>query len=247
MNESESKLSEREERLLISYHDGECNLLNVFLARRLLKRSAQANEFILNLKNLGVSMRADRASSPHASTEVDLWSRISARIDSEERAELMLGERSFRKARARAESGWEMWWPRLSWGASGAAFAAACSAILVYSGTVGPASSPSRMASLNSARSQIPLVAPVAFSGQGRAAAESGVSPLEMDWMRSEGRLHVMHDPEEKTSIIWVKPRQSRNRTPQATLAGDFNNQRLSRPYSRSNTHIPVAIPVSGR
>ena len=81
MTNSESrKLTEGEERLLISYHDGECGLLNTFFARRLLKRSSKANEFILNLKNLGISLRSDRASAPQASVEIDLWSRISARL-----------------------------------------------------------------------------------------------------------------------------------------------------------------------
>ena len=75
---------------------------------------------------------------------------------------------------------------------------------------------------------------------------DTGRDPIpkinRMDWMRSEGRLHVMQDPEANTAIIWVKPRAQ---APRVSLAGDFN-QHLPRHSSRSNTHIPVAFPAVG-
>lgn len=234
-----SALTERQELLLVAFHDGACGVVEAMQARLLLKCSKAAREFIESVRRTD-SAFCDYSESIEQDCKVDLWDRISARIEAERRAEVFLGERTY-STRARSSSLWNgvaEWRARLAWSAGGAAFASVVAMSLVTTGYIGGAGA-GAITTIAQPRSQmvIPSAAQVAFSPERVGRAE----PIEMDWMRSEGRVQVLRDPSERTAIIWVKPRTQ----PQVNRATEVA-QRMSR-LSRSNSRIPVAIPATGR
>ncbi|NDC37433.1 MAG: hypothetical protein EBZ48_05210 [Proteobacteria bacterium] len=232
-------LSDCQEQLLVAYYDRACGVFDSLRARVLLRLSPAARRFIQSVQQADAVFRAG-ARQVEQSCSVDLWDRIAARIEAERRAEVFLGERSSVTASARAgrAQGFSEWRARLAWGASGAAFASVCGVMLVYTGVVGGVSGGAGITGAQAGfRGSIPTASQVAFSPEDMRRVE----PIEMDWMRSEGRVQMLHDPSERTSIIWVKPR-SRSQV----AAASETPQRLSR-LSRSNSRIPVAIPAAGR
>jgi hypothetical protein len=242
-------LSSREELLLVAFYDQECGFVDSLRARMLLTRSSVAREFYAAIERTEIAYKAYAARVSNES-RVDLWDRISARIDAEMRAEVFLGGRSYREpsVATRITGAIESWRSRLAWGASGAALASFLGMGLIYGGYLGtgPNGGFSGGEITRSASGRIPLAAPVSYQGRSQSLGvrESvRTSPVEMDWMRSEGRLRLLQDPDQRTAIIWVKPRSTEARV--AVPAG--YGPRLSRRSTRSNSQIPVAVPAAGR
>lgn len=242
-------LSNREELMLVAFYDQECGFVDSLRARMLLKRSPVAREFYAAIERTEIAYKAYAARVSNDS-KVDLWDRISARIDAEMRAEVFLGERSYREpsVATKITGAIESWRSRLAWGASGAALASVLGMGLVYGSYLGtgPNLGLSSGSIARSSSGRIPLAAPVAYQGRSQALGMGEAvraSPVEMDWVRSEGRLRLLQDPEQRTAIIWVKPRSTEPRV--AVPAG--YGPRLSRRSTRSNSQIPVAVPAAGR
>lgn len=241
----QSALSVRQEVLLVAFHDGECGMFDTLRARYLLRRSASARAFIKSVESADAAYRA-HARQVERDCNVDLWDRISARIQAEKHAEVFLGQRTYSAPAAASESVWSIaeWRSRFAWGASGAAFASVLAMALVQGGYIGgTAPGIAALASRSGSQGLIPSATQVSYAGAGTSAGAGirAVDPIEMDWMRSEGRVQVLHPPSERTSIIWVRPR--------AQGQGGASNdspQRVPR-LSRSNSRIPIAIPAAGR
>ncbi len=207
MRESESpkrgahELSEQQQLLLSSYVDNECSFISRVRAERLIKRNNIAKAFVQDLKNTSQTLRSFLSSTP---TSPDLWDRISQRIDAEERAALYLGQRK-PETQEMERSFLASFFSKQSviGGLSGAAVAACVLMLIsrptkpgeiipVYTG--GPVAAHNR-----SAFHQASL-------GTAPQGAGSG-SSMEVDWMRSNGSLKIIQNPNDKSAIFWVRKR----------------------------------------
>lgn len=203
-----NKLTEGQEMLLSRYHDGEVSFIEKLRAGLLVKRNPAASEFLTSLEEL--SSKA-YSSAPSATEPCNLWDRISARIDAEERAALYLGKRSTAPAPtndgliSRLLSS-----HTLLGGISGAAVAAA---ILV---TVYPASNTKELTVINAEPSAL-VRAPQGFhtvtlpSGKDQSKMQDAqltprsLTAMEMDWMRGSGPLKIIQNPGSSSGVIWIK------------------------------------------
>jgi len=202
MKRSQSKeLSEKQQLLLSSYVDNECSFLSRFLAERLVKTNEAAQLFVQTLKNTSQACRAHIASND---SSVDLWDRISTRIDGEERAALYLGQRK-PVVDTNTASLMEKLLSRQAvlGGLSGAAVAAT---VLVFvarpskPGEILPVYTGGPVAAHNSS----------AFhqaSLGNESQAFGNQSAMEVDWMRGNGSFKIIQNPTDKSAIIWVRKR----------------------------------------
>jgi hypothetical protein len=143
----------------------------------------------------------------------ELWDKIARRIDEEERAGIFLGRR-VAEGSERAPRWFErVGFDRAAWGMTGGMLAASLTVFMLRQ-----APDASRDG-LNFASTALPLThigmsaerpvprvattssAPVSFS-----SATHNI--VEVDWMRSDGRVRLLQDPSERSAIIWVKRRQ---------------------------------------
>jgi hypothetical protein len=219
-------LSERDEQLLVRYFDGEHSWIDSLRAKLLLKTSPEAREFVETLTAIGEIARNERAGILSQNPNpVDLWSKISSRIEEEERAALYLGGRVDPKAASTTEASKDAWYSldRFVWGLSGGALAA-CLTYLMIQTTVPQAATLSLVSSA-------PNLAPAANINRVRAvsynprsstrrvnrvqdprpisvASNRGPGVVEVDWVKSDGRVQMMQDPAERSAVIWVKRRE---------------------------------------
>jgi hypothetical protein len=186
--------------------------------------------------------REDKADLP----KVDLWDKISVRIEREERS---------RRIMAEAEQSLSAWWQlipvRLAWSGAGAVVAGVLVFFMVSSPQTGP--QPGGEIGIAGSFQELSNIQPVSLSPEERdlkvlpsvreALAEaSAEEPLELDWMRSTGRVHLIHNPNKRMAIIWV------NR-------GGAANPNMATPTMVPgeeglvvvNHHEPNAIPVANR
>jgi hypothetical protein len=200
MVKGESKeLSEKEQILLGAYADNECSLISRLVAARLIRKKPEARVFINQLKR---ASEAYRSSAMANSTEVDLWDRISHRIDAEERAALYLGARETLSERSEGSlvAGW-LSRHALFGGLSGAAVAAMVLVLVTRPtkpGEILPVYSGGPVAAQNSPFQQASL------GTEPRSVANSS---MEVDWMRGNGSLRLIPNPNGKSAIIWVRKR----------------------------------------
>ncbi len=189
-------LTEREELLLSRYFDGECGFLDRRRAERLLKASSPARSFLESLSAIGLECRTGAA----AADTPDLWGRIEARIEAEERAALYLGER-------RAEAERPSWVERIRsqqaifGGLTGAVVAAGVLLVASPPADLGAPGSTPPAASFKQAAVGGVEARPASFS-------PSSQSAMEVDWMRSNGSLKLIPNPSGKSATIWVRRRQ---------------------------------------
>jgi hypothetical protein len=212
MKGSQSKeLSEKQQLLLSSYVDNECSFLSRFLAERLVKTNEKAQLFVHNLKNTSQACKAHIASSDPS---VDLWDRISARIDGEERAALYLGQR--KPVVNTSASLMEKLLSRQAvlGGLSGAAVAAT---VLVF------VSRPSKPGEILPVYTGGPVAAhkSSAFhqaSLGNESQAFGNQSAMEVDWMRGNGSFKIIQNPTDKSAIIWVRKRPFASSAPNQAI-----------------------------
>lgn len=201
-----NRLSSRQERLLGRFFDGECRFWEKLAAGRLVRTSPAARAYLDSLKGLR------EACAPRRAADVDLWSRISARIEQEQRSAILLGKRELNASWHERISGFrERFGSRMAWGVSGA-FAAACAGFLALSiDAPGKKGTPELVADAKpAASSNLQLVS----EHSGKAGTPKIIDPsypvaLEVDWMRSDGRVSLMQDPARRSAIIWVKKRRT--------------------------------------
>jgi hypothetical protein len=220
------RLSDKQQLLLSRFHDGECGYVESILAKRLISRNPDAVEFCRRLDSIRECCLSELSFTTKLGESVNLWDRISTRIDQESRAELYLGKRRIEQKK---ESVWERFSSpyALAGGLSGAALAAVLLVVSYRSPGVTTFTAP-HMASTN----QFQLVRPVAM-GAGSAGSPTTLrvpsvgspSSLEVDWVRSQGSLKLIPDPNGSSAIIWVRRKPIPNQ-----------EQRLRAPTIRSVT-----------
>jgi hypothetical protein len=206
-------LTERQELLLCRYFDGECGICGRYAAKSLLAKNSDAREFFEQLSTiktecLEISSRSD-------DTCGDLWGRISARIESEERAAFYLGSRREERSRSGTSLAQKLYNPQVVMGGLSGAVVAALALVIITR-----TSSPTEILSVardgmvsSSAPSDVTQVAlgganpqrPINSSRRTRSLASS----MEVDWMRANGPLALIQNPQGKSAIIWVRRKPS--------------------------------------
>ncbi len=247
-----SQLAEQEELLLTAYFDGECGFLSKLRAHRLLRRNAQAQTFLEALTSLSESSLQsffnDRRQT-HELAKVDLWERVSTRIDQEERAAFFLGKRDSTQASSSKEKESFFGMREFFWGGAGAAL----SFLFVFALSPGGApqvATESGSSSQAGSTSPVALVstAPQVLRSSTRVPTVTTVSthnrPVEVDWMKSDGSVRMIHDTSGRTPIIWVKRRSN---LPQiSSYRSNSSRRRRNGVQSQSlQQRIPTATLVS--
>jgi hypothetical protein len=225
-----ANLTESQQQLLLRHFDGECNRLQRWYAERLLSRQASARSFVDQLTTM--ENVVEDWCQKRCEVRVDLWDRISARIEQEEYMALNV------EPVVETEGFLSKFFEKMAWGFGGA-FAAACLALVVVYSTspngegggadflagqslVGISESESFASTIGSRSlpvdfsSKQPQTVPVANSESfaapiGNSSGFNRHDPynLELDWMRSDGRVKLIQDPLGRSAIIWVKRKDS--------------------------------------
>ena len=211
MKTNSTTLSEQQELLLSRYHDGELGFWSERKAKQLLSKSEEANQFVAELAALTGDLKAT-AMQPKESEL--LWKGIANRIEQEERNSLYLGERRADVAEKR-KAIWEAY-PILS--GLGAATAAFMLGIIFQTGYFNQNSQPTgtQIASTQPVQSvprlasnqinNVPISLPVSTEV---ARRQSDRRRLEIDWVKSDGRVQMI-GATEGPQIIWVRrPKKS--------------------------------------
>jgi hypothetical protein len=187
-------LTETQEKLLQKYTDGECNLLERLRIQR-LRTSPSGRAYLASLTACSPQIRAglELRGQEAGSQDVDLWSRIALRLEQEDRAALFLGKR--KPVLAEKFS----FFPKPVFLGAGA-LATACLALLMFvpgtrTGNLNPSGVPGvNLASTNTSRLDPP-----------RFLNNDVPTSVEVDWMRSNGRVKMIQSPEGGSDIIWVR------------------------------------------
>jgi len=225
------ELSDRHQQLLSRYFDGECSWFGRMSAERLVRSNKSAQLFLNGLKDIRGFMQApdDALGRDMEIGKVDLWDKIAKRIEVEERTAVYLGNRA-----PIAQTSERHWFglhglQAALGGLSGAAITAAALLILKPVG-VNEAGLPTISVPAGSARvalnggqngfNQVSLDNNPelgGFSGgdsrlRPRMLGATNRSPIEVDWVRGNGPMKLIQNPEERTTIIWVRRRQNQIR-----------------------------------
>ncbi len=215
-------LNEGEEVLLMKFFDGQCAFLERGKAQRLIEQSQSACEYMDMLRK---AAQAAQTLGRQQTLKVDLWQEVSRRIDAEEHAAIFLGKRDTHahpslseRVRGFFSNAWNL-------GISGAAVTAGLAFFMLLPATTPTsddaeqmvdmvrgvsyeAADASRAANVGGAlASSNAEVRPVGIHGRPQILDEQTANVVEVDWMRSDGRLRMLHEPSERSAIIWVKRR----------------------------------------
>jgi hypothetical protein len=244
-------LTESDEMLIGKYADNECGFFSKIRARRLLARSQEARLFLESLHEYSTDIQA--VDNMNKGAKVDLWNKISARIDQEERAEVFLGKRTQVNQENTRVS-----WSNLGWGLSGGFVTAGIAVVMFLSSSKFSSNlSTNKDDFANRMKRSLEIL-----DAQGNAresvqpemiintsSNQSGSNrlrkPLELDWMRSDGSVRLIQAPQEKSAIIWVKRRNPIARG----LADDLSEQALinnDRPVLLKE-RIPETFSISSK
>lgn len=93
-------LSESQCLLLSRFADGECSMLGIFSAKRLLRTNPAAERFLKDLADSRDSVR-ELAVIGVTSRDINLWERIDKRIDQEIKSQAFLGKREEARSAAK--------------------------------------------------------------------------------------------------------------------------------------------------
>ncbi len=309
-----AKLSEKQERLLMRYVDSELGWLGKWQVERLLTNNELAKNFVSSLRLTSDHTRSALVQTPMGASglggsSVDLWERISNRIETEERAEMFLGKRPFPGSDSGMTVGWNMfqWKSGALIGAPVGAGLAVLALFLTNGNSSGRMENPGGVATqvIQVADNQVGAIQPGQMQlAVKQAAAEiqrsssepslrtealntppiqlvsngavgdlnrnmdvgpSGASvsrgepeygrpvvyqdPMEVDWLRSDGRIRMINNQDRRNAIIWIKranPAQAANKSRSASGNVRENSLRVMQPnVIQQNT--PTAITVGNR
>lgn len=231
------ELSDKQRMLLMAYHDRECGAWACWRAKRLLSRSTDAAEFFAILGDVSSSIKSVvDATTPEL--KGSLWEAVSSRIDQEERAALYLGARiKTQNIRPRfsfaAPLGWSM-----AGGLVAACFTFVVISKMQGLESFSPAlMRDTRMAksSIDSVgyaptNDDLPKLLesrdtrgsePLSFAStsvdkpligaDGRALQNRVIqNSVDVDWVRSAGAVRFFSDPNQHSTMIWVRKRAPR-------------------------------------
>jgi len=189
-------MKEKEELLLNKYVDNECGFFARRKAEKLIENSTEAKAYISSIGRLGENMQSVLSPErPHS----DLWPRISMRISQEENAAVFLGERKFEEKKS------PFTLPSL-----GFAMGSLVTAMLLFSVWIPASQQPNNLTPQASNEGALTLASAGSpmQPNPGRPQIinnEPFQSGIDVDWMRSTGRVRILQNPDERSAIIWVR------------------------------------------
>jgi hypothetical protein len=217
-------LREFEERILVRYFDNEAAWWERLWAKRLISTRPSARAFMDTMRTIGEIARNGRAGILARNPEpVDLWGRIKNRIEAEEKAAIFLGQRSAPRVGeslgAKIAGFFSV--DHLIWGGSGALVAASVLFFVLQrplppptvamhrAGHVQLAENNGNIRRVSQARPSVRRSLPdeQLYSEPLKILEPDVPNTVEVDWMRSSGRVRMMHEPGEGSTLIWVKRR----------------------------------------
>ena len=203
----DNHLTERQEKILNSYFDNECGFFGRFMAERLLSKNSSASQYFLNLSSTSNELK--KSYNDVNIAKVDLWEGISEGIRREERKAKFAEEEE-------DESPIAVWLSRLGWGVSGALVTASIGLFMI--GGLSPSTNKSGIQLKTGSFSGEVPVQSVTFNNEKEARLKGSQSPMEIDWLRSDGRLRFIQTPNQRSTILWVnkKTRSETSRIPVA-------------------------------
>jgi len=230
--ENKTKLPAKIEKLLIKVSDGEGSLIERGVASFLTSAHNGCRDFCRDMKIVGDKVRfLEDDASP--SKSVDLWSKIERRIEAEERAAIYLGQREGGGVEKDARTSWfaEIFNPSV-FGGMAVGVATAAVAFFVFKPGTGSLNQFDSNQEIKIASSSIisdqPPVELVSFSKNKKANVDNREAfrsqrqvrllrrmnpsiPFEVDWLKSDGKVSLIQDPAQGSTVIWVKRNDSAN------------------------------------
>lgn len=231
--DTDGDLTDKQQLLLSRYFDGECGFIARVAAKRLIASNPSALLFLNSLQRNGETLRTDLDAT--RATPVDLWSRIDARIEQEERASFYLGERRVQTTQAPLFTHAQP--SHLVFGGLSGAALAALALFMVYQPISLPTFSSPQTAAVNGSQAFQPVALGTNSRLRPTALAPSGTRGMEVDWMRSNGSLSLIPDPNGASTIIWVRRRSPR------TLDARNTTQLQPTPLGRAEPTATFAAP----
>ena len=246
-------LSEREEELLARFFDNEASFFERFRVKSLRRmKPAATDDFLQSLAVIREISRGELAGVLKDNpVQVDLWQGINQRLDEEER--LAIYYHSDRAVSVDATPEQESFVSRLmdrfAWSVSGGVVAACATFLLIQ-----PSPQPfdlSRLKSssfLQSVSGHGGEVSPVVSRSQ--IYRRSAPHVVEVDWMRSDGRVQMLHEPTDHSAMIWVRKRQPIGSMLSRGGRGIVSESAIpvgAAPIEVLDQRIPQSIPVSNR
>ena len=224
----ESHLTEREEKLLMAFFDGQSSFVGRLRCRNLLSARPEAMRFLEDLRRMSAVVKEEAENHPPCR---DLWESISRRVNDEQRAELFIGERSKQVVRRRLR------WEPITWGAAGAALAASVAVLVIQLQALPKSAADNDFVllprNLTIEQQLAPQVAPAGYQSEGRSIARVPRT-MEVEYMRSRGRVKMIQHPEERGTILWVTPNRNRIAGGSAAVS--------SEPLRMLDDHVPTAM-----
>lgn len=211
------------EKLLMQYMDGELSFWLKPLATLLIKKDAKSAKYIESLTRCSSSLKQQLSQQTSTLNQIglnpELSANIFARIQQEEHAQVFLGKRELEQV-----SVWQKFNNSLfSLPSAGLATAALLAFVFFGSSNsnkLGTTESNLKTASTINDQTQIENVsltqsttAEIESNSSSyvapRILKDRQVMPIEVDWMRSSGRVSVMPSNGNQSAIIWVKKPRS--------------------------------------
>jgi hypothetical protein len=243
------ELKEKDKILLMRWHDNSLNFIGRWKVQRLLSNNSCANDYIEELQSLNSKLLQQNNDNSH-NIKIDLWDNISNRIEQEEQAAFYLGQRSF-DYREEIST-----WNRVkqSWvlGIPAGALATLVITFAINNFSSGVTSNNLNMASNKQLELNTVAIPNIPYSLQSAAVqpvANKKVmkrptysnNDLEVDWLRSDGRVQMIQKNEQSLPIIWIKREEALRRMAKKTFVIE-NNPNNIRILDRQS---PVSISVN--
>jgi hypothetical protein len=203
VDRNDSILSESEELLMMRHFDNQCGFFEKSKALRLLNKSKAAAAFY---SSLALTKQNTEAALQGACPKADLWDRVSHRIEAEEHAAIFLGKRDVHQPVGFFGKIFENLSPVWSASISGGVVTAGLALYLMFPGATPKAPQGEMLRMVRGVSLDTGAVAPVAHE-RPRILNEDAPNVVEVDWMRSDGRVSILHAPSERSALIWVKKR----------------------------------------
>lgn len=221
MKTDRNALTETEEMLLEKFFDNETSFFERLSAKRLLARDPAAKRYFASLQSAQSAIaQALPLQNP------SLWFRISARLHAEEKGALLLGKRELRQDNAIFGLPLPPLFSRFFVrGGFAVALTAAAVFVVIPKTQQQPAG-------------QVATAAPSQINIQ-RGIPMAVPASVGVDWMRSDGRLQVMHEPSDRAPMIFVKRRFNRVGP---VIKTESNSQGI---IMREGGFSPQGLPVS--
>jgi hypothetical protein len=230
-----TELSNEQQEELQRHYDGENSIFERWKMKLFLARSQPAQRYLHDLEDVSTRIQSYHQSRLENSS-ISLWDRIERRVDEEDRATLLLGKRRLIQNDNHDKiDGWRVWASRIVWSGSGACFASILTFLLLNT------SSEEANKFLNPTGSTLASTTNSSTAAQGEGTFKTvklersmdlNQAPVEIDWLHSDGTVHLIQSKERQIPTIWVK------------------RQRFSIDGARqksSQTEVPLVINVSGQ